>query len=344
MHPPHVPVAVPMYGWTGPSPTLAMKSNPLPNAPPIPTSSIESYFMKSRDLGFVIHAILKPVLLLQQEVSSIQEYDIQYWNIQRRKQLQKQQKGQSNEEAKLEEYESRTLRTEEWSQEKATLGYIAKTNITRPRALIKTSSSMNENDGGKEAKEGRTELWKARIYCDQANQAWIQVLSFCREQGPSVQQLQQQPFFMMWMKCLGLSSPSTLDSTAFLRLCYLRKGRNLVAQILSKHNLLPPSIGILLQNLLLPSCMAVACDHEDEEPLFRGIEFIVQSCHQMTVLIALLKNAQLKKQPPSMPFVECMQALLYRGKGVLTANPSMQSQWEEAEQEMTKQLTGTNKD
>ena len=64
-----------------------------------------------------------------------------------------------------------------------TLGYVAKSNVTRPRALIATPQPTPKKEDTEEKKQ-RANLWKARVYCDQAYQSYQKVIDIWRLAPP----------------------------------------------------------------------------------------------------------------------------------------------------------------
>jgi hypothetical protein len=81
-----VPVAVPLPqqgpAWQQPpqhmppQPRKMHFANPQLNAPPVPASVIESWFMKQRDISYVAHGILKSIHIASQQENINDKYDV----------------------------------------------------------------------------------------------------------------------------------------------------------------------------------------------------------------------------------------------------------------------------
>ena len=249
LHPPVMPVmAVPLpstMAWQSPPPPMMMMmsppppmppqrpvfANPHPTATPIPATVLSSKYMTARDIAFVVHGMLKPILM-SENLGTMSTYHLQYWtrhhpvkppmpsSIANRK-------GGigSSEEAKMDvasmQIQARHVKTKEWASDRKVLGSTGKTDVTRPRALIAISSSTiqtdteeskNDTDGLISIKQQRAALWKSRIYCDQAYQCYTAVLDH-RWQGPS-SSTSVQPQLLKLTKCLGISVQTVLVDIA----------------------------------------------------------------------------------------------------------------------------------
>jgi hypothetical protein len=253
-HPPVMPVmAVPLpstMAWQSPPPSMMMMTttppypppvpippqrpvfaNPHPTATPIPAAVLSSKFMTSRDIAFVVHGMLKPILM-SENLGTMSTYHLQYWTRHHPVKppvptsVAKRAGGiGSGDETKMDvtsmEIQARHVKTKEWASERKVLGSTGKTDVTRPRALIAISSSSiqtdtdeskSDVDGVASMKQQRAALWKSRIYCDQAYQCYTAVIDH-RWQGPTSSSTSVQPQLLKLTKCLGISVQTVLVDT-----------------------------------------------------------------------------------------------------------------------------------
>jgi hypothetical protein len=296
MHPGHLPHPQPRR--------RVVYANPHPNAPPIPAAALSSKFMSTRDVSYVIHAILKPILLAEQQRGRETDYDQAYW----RRHIQGpsptgggigpyQKKGArgGRKDMHEKEMESRHQKAKEWSSEHAVLGQTAKTNVTRPRALIaqpRVGKGDDDEAGGALTNDQRQRLqrqalWKARIYCDQAYQAYSRVVEIWRTAaaGPSSSSgvpVGLQPHLVKLLKCLGITSTNKIttgpdgtstkrekeyhsDEAVLALQMKLPKGRVLLARVLEQALLPPPAVQVLLPTALKVSYESKTTTGQDDD-------------------------------------------------------------------------------
>jgi len=398
-----VPVGMPAPGgpaWqTGPRPPPPQPPrrpvfcNPHPNAPPIPAQVLESRLMKSRDISYIIHSILKPVLMAG---FSEYDYDIQLLfrqsggrpfrpNMGRR--TGGGGKGGNNKnangdasamEAVEREMASREKKSKEWSAKNAVLGAVTKSNVARPRALIASpviaQGSQDKAESASEQKQ-RARLWKARIYCDQAYQAYLDVVDIWAKAAPGSVPPQVHGPLIRLMKCLGISPVATTDAskegpgaggdfkvdTSVLELFLkLSKGRTLFSRIVEQA-LLPPSA----IQAVLPSTLEIlykspipgdggnqgANGYEGnltDDRCFRAVTSVVQTLPSLSG-DTVLKCAETMKANSEASFsstarMECLHALLQRGNGMAgNPDPSLEAykaKWTETESSFLSILSG----
>jgi hypothetical protein len=321
--------------------------NPFPGAPPIPASALETGYMSARDIAYVVHAILKPVLA---EPVSEDDYFIQY--------LKRRMGGaQANPFAPKKprdmnsEMTSRETKSKEWASEKSTLGHVTKSNVARPRALIATPQPTPADQDHEHQKQ-RANLWKARVYCDQAYQAYQKVVDIWRAAslGGGVPP-QVQLHLAKLMKCMGIVMDNekkeyTVDSEALKLLSKLGKGRTLISRVLEQALLPPNAVQVLLPVLLsvvipLPN----ATKRSDSSPpmedftvdrLFRSITGIMLKLNVSSNMLVKCMESVLshgKVSISSPPRMECVHALLQKGGMVVSQDPSdeIKSAWGNAE-------------
>ena len=298
---PPYPVALPASlgpAWQTPRPPLLPSirvfCNPHPAAPPVPATALETKYMDARDIAYVVHSILKPVL-----TEGVSEDDYYIQMLRRFGGPQSNPLNPKHPKDISDEMLSRVNRAKEWSMEKGTLGYVAKTNVARPRALIATPVSASEQDS--EQKQ-RASLWKARIYCDQAYQSYQAVVDIWRSAPPGGVPPQVQVHLRKLMKCMGITlveNQYQVDGEAFKMLIKLSKGRTLLARTLEQALLPPNAVQSLLPVALdiLLACPTRKDDSMIDDRLFRSIAGVFQRLN--------LSNETL---------LECVQALQSNGK------------------------------
>jgi hypothetical protein len=350
--PPHnmaqqpVPVAMPAMGqaWQTRVPMPPPKPaycNPHPAARPIPAAALESSMMKSRDIAYVIHAILKPILA---EGMSDRDYFMQF--------LQKRagpQMNPANNRAPMDmdqERISRATKAKEWSNENAVLGHVAKANVARPRALIATAVSATEDSEQRQ----RASLWKARIYVDQAYQSFQAVVEIWAAAPPGAIPPQVQMHLMKLMKCLGITlidKEYIVDGEALKFFVKLPKGRTLFARILEKEVLYPNAVQALLPvalDMLLSFVLRKEDDASDDR-LFGAISRVVHRLNlTIDTVLASVNSIQANARAAlsSQARMQCVHALLQKGAMVAAQEPSeeIRAEWKQAEDEFMKILQG----
>jgi hypothetical protein len=330
--------------------------NPFPMAPPIPASALETNYMTARDIAFVVHAILKPVLA---EPMREDDYFIQH--------LQRQTGGtQPNPftPKKLtdmnSEIMSRDVKSKEWASEKSTLGYVPKSNVARPRALIATPQPTPTEQDNEHQKQ-RAILWKARVYCDQAYQAYQKVVDIWRAASPgSGVPPQVQLHLAKLMKCMGIvldnvKKEYTADIEALKLLSKLGKGRILISRVLEQALLPPNAVQALLPVLLnvvvpLPNTVTTSdagqpVDDVTVNRLFHAMTGIILKLNVSGgTLVKCLEVVQSHGRASiSSPLrMECVHALLQKGGTVIGQDPSdsVKSAWGIAERQFMSLLQG----
>jgi hypothetical protein len=238
--PPPTPYSTPQssVGMAPPPPVLRPRiyANPHPSAEPVPATNIPSQYMTPRDLCFVVHAILKPILT--QNARETCTYHLEYWmrHHPAAPPVMDLPKGSGNEQ----ELASRSAKATEWSKENKVLGTTSKSAVTRPRALIavvvSTDEEETENERSKQ-NQHRAALWKARVRCDQGYACFTQLQSSAAAR-------------IKLLKCFGVQN-GNLDVSIFQGVLKLAKGRTLLARTLEMYPevipmfLLPATITLL---------------------------------------------------------------------------------------------------
>ena len=255
-------------------PRRVVFANPHPAAAPVPATALQSRYMTARDISFVVHAMLKPILAAEQ-AGTMSTYHVQYWMRHHpvkppplpvaKRSLMQQDEEEGKDDFAAMEMVSRYKKSKEWSSQHKVLGQTAKTNVARPRALIavsNTSASEGTDKGSKQ--QQRAALWKSRIYCDQAYHCLTTVIDSWQS-SPGALSASVQPHLLKLTKCLGVSVETVVESDetqarnqykvdpAVLQLLLkLPKGKVLLARVLEQA-LLPPAI----VQALLPVALSV---------------------------------------------------------------------------------------
>ena len=319
-----------------------------PAAVPIQVSSITSSCMTTRDLAFVVHSILKPILLSGTAPS---DYHMRYFAQGR---AANNNNNNNNNDGPLspikgdwqQEATSREMKAKEWMKDTNSLGYISKTNVTRPRALIATPTLVSEEDV--EQKQ-RASLWKARLLIDQSYQACDALVEVWRAAPPGTVPPEVQHHLRKLFKCLGMTArdgsytmdPAKQDSIrSILR---MSKGRIMVARLV-ENALLPPKA----MQVLLPAAIGTALqvgkpNDPTDNRLFAGLARVISTLPGLenATLIETVQAAQQKEALASQVRMECVHALLRRGNAVAGSTPEFAEEWAKTQAEYMKLLETT---
>lgn len=332
------PVSAPGQAWQTPRPVAPMPvapqpqpakvfCNPYPRAPPLPASELVSSCMTSRDIAYVVHAILKPLLAAG---TSENDYYIQY--IKRRMGGPKADPvNPKRMKEATHDVESRTTKSKEWASEKSVLGHVTKSNVARPRALIATPQPTV--DPNKEQRQ-RANLWKARVYCDQAYQAYQSVIDIWTASSSNGKGIppQVQMHLVKLKKCMGIvldkdKKEYVVSDEALKLIAKLEKGRTLIARVLEQALLPPNAVQALLPPLLDILMGLPSGESEDKTTgrLFQAIAGIIPklSFSGETLVECLeiaLKHG--KSATSSMVRMGCLHSLLQKGAQVVPQDPS----------------------
>lgn len=373
-------------------PPMKIFCNPHPGAPPIPAHVLESRYMKSRDITYIVHSMMRPVLM-----AGISEHDYDIQVLHRRSggrpagprpnprgRKNPKDKNNKNDDPTLDaiqrEMVSREKKTKEWSTKNTALGHLPKSNVARPRALIASpvvaQANQDKSESATEQKQ-RARLWKARIYCDQAYQAYLDVVDIWAKAAPGSVPPQVHGPLIRLMKCLGItggSAPASsaapaeksnvggseykVDSQVLQLFLKLSKGRTLFARIVEQA-LLPPSaiqavlpatLDCLYKNPPLMESNGKPNPNGDstDDRCFRALTGVIQTLPALSG-DSVLQSAEIMKansEPAlsSTSRMECLHALLQRGNGMANTPDadleSYKTQWKETESSFMNILTG----
>lgn len=312
--------------------------NPHPAAPPIAATVLASKFMSARDIAYVVHGILRPVLA---EGISEDDYFIQFL---RRLGGQANPSNPQKQADANKEMVSRANKSKEWSSEKGVLGHVAKSNVARPRALIATPTAAASSEQDSDQKQ-RATLWKARIYCDQAYQSYQNVVDIWRSAPPGGVPPQVQKHLVKLMKCMGttlVDKDYKVEQDSLALLVKLSKGRTLISRVLEQALLPPNAVQALLPELLDALVASITkkqdkkVDEFSEERLFRAIGSVLQKLNvNSDTLLKCIDVVQKhgKVSLESGARMECLHTLLQKGTLVVGQDPSPEKRaaWGKAE-------------
>lgn len=316
-------------------------ANPQPDAPPVPANSLATRYMGVRDITYVVHSILKPILALG---TSPFDYDQVYWR--RRGQGLRPGKNAKGMEKLEKEMKSRGEKAKEWSDQHSTLGKSAKTNVARPRALIAQPVTA-EGVPGSEEKQRQT-LWKARIYCDQAYQAYMQVVETW-EKSPGPVPANLQPHLVKLLRCLGIAlkgdkeNPTyTIDPAGLSLILKLAKGRVLLARLLEQALLPPASVQVLLPQAL--KVLYEAKPDPVDDRVFAAWSRVINSLPDLSA-DCIVESTNIIKEHTNVALqsttrMQTVHGLLRRGSMLAANDPSFSEKWSEMESEFMKILGG----
>lgn len=231
----NIPMAMPMtpqnsMGIVTPHPTpvpvvpVRVFANPHPTAVPINATALSTPNMSARDICYVVHSILKPVL-----GSTEATYHLQYWMKHHPVKPPSSQKTPHKDfNAEL---EKRHEKARLWSADKKVLGSTVKSNVNRPRALIAVSMPEANTESS-----ARANLWKSRIYVDQGYAIFTT--------------FQNQPSQIVKLcKIFGMDN-QTVDQSVMALVLKLSKGKVLLARILENH-----MFPMVVVNVLVPATL-----------------------------------------------------------------------------------------
>jgi len=180
--------------------TRLLFNNPTPNAPPISANHVRSYFFTPRDLCYVVHSMMRPLITLD-------AYNDDYyrWGYDDRRARNLLSLGGNTPtgnntlpnpvwketKAKAQHIEDKyrgnvEKRADKWSTKQQTLGRTVKVNVKRPKALLATTGAAltmgatNDNDEQREDRSdedrARISLWSARMAIDRGYRAYLDLL------------------------------------------------------------------------------------------------------------------------------------------------------------------------
>jgi hypothetical protein len=280
--------------------------------------------MSARDIAYVIHSILKPVLSV--EVSE-DDYFIEF--LKRRvgnpqaNPIHPKRSRDMNQ-----EMISRESKSKEWASEKSTLGHVTKSNVTRPRALIATPQTTTTADQDTEQQRQRANLWRARIYCDQAYQSYQRVVEIWRTVPPGSVPPQVQLHLVKLMKCMGIALDNdrkvyTVDKESLKLLSKLSKGQTLIARVLEQA-LLPPNAAQALLPELLDVVIALPKTNRAQQQQQQQQQQPVMDTMAMDRLSRAITGVILKLNASGETLVRCLEVVESHGKSSLSSPAMME--------------------
>jgi hypothetical protein len=246
------------------------------------------------------------------------------------------------------EMKSRSAKAEEWSNEHSTLGKTSKGHVARPRALLAQPVATETAPVGEERQ--RQTLWKARIYCDQAYQAYMKVVELWDQSPGTTIPAKVQPHLVKLLRCLGISLKDdaekkpvyTVDPAGLTLLLKLPKGRVLMARLLEQALLPPASVQVLLPHAL-EIMYSVKPDPVDDRVFVawarvsNSLPDLSETCI-MDATKPILANPTAALQSTSR--MQTVHGLLRRGSALAASNSEFAEKWSVTENEFMKVLGG----
>jgi hypothetical protein len=336
-----------------------------PRAPPVPAQQLASQYMSARDIAYIVHALMRAIL--NTPINMDTDYHVQF--ILRRSGMLPPPTLTPKRDI-LQELASRHKKAHEWSTKQHTLGHVAKTNALRPRALIAPFAAANADDGDEDVENNtdasssnkqRASLWKARIYCDQAYQAYAALVATWKMHRAEASSSGGPPpmihtHLQKLLKCFGMKSPTEVDIHVLALLLKLRKGRVLVARVLEQALIPPTTVQSLLPPLLNILTAQAPPDTSDsnnqdairtDDRLFVTLATVLATVPDLST-DTLVDMAQIVLQHANTALaspcrMQCVHALLQRGSASCqTSNSNNESseQWNQVEAEFMAVLGG----
>merc|ERR1719199_1188214 len=182
--------------------TRLLFNNPTPGAPPISANHVRSYFFTPRDLCYVVHSMMRPLITLD-----AYNGDYYRWGYDDRRSRNLLSLGGNTPtgnnlpnpvwketKAKAQHIEDKyrgnvEKRADKWSTKQQTLGRTVKVNVKRPKALLATTgaaltmgAATNANDQDEQRQDrsdedrARISLWSARMAIDRGYRAYLDLL------------------------------------------------------------------------------------------------------------------------------------------------------------------------
>eukprot|EP00978_Attheya_sp_CCMP212_P004363 scaffold9510_cov58-Attheya_sp.AAC.3 len=340
-------------------------NNPSKGAPAVSAVLVKSSCMPPRDLCFVIHSMLRP--LLANTLDPLQD-DYYHVCLEERTRAsfglgdRNTKKVEHRPLQTTENFEQiRATKAKDWMAKSHSLGHVVKTNIKRPRALLQTPVLARDNkgddEGSEEVQEARVTVWKARASIDLGYRAYLELVDLQRllrtaSSGEERNQyLQQVPANVRDLQlCFGVMTdeggqPVLKARPALQRVLGMAKGRLLLARALES-GLLPHAAARVLLPPTLDTLLPMKPEGEHMDRLQSSLTGLVRtvqpSCTPtdslacLDVLLSLSlsssRNTNLKQSlGASRTLMEWVHAILARGGQLCSTNPTTQQEWNKKE-------------
>jgi len=303
-------------------------------APPIPATALESKMMKSRDVAYIVHSIMKPILMMGESPG---DYHIQLLERQSNSRV----RAQKSSVKKLDkEMRSRQSQSMSHMKEKSTLGHLAKANVARPRALIATPKRLATNDSDDAEQKQRAQLWKARVYVDQGYTAMHALVILWKNAAPGTVPPRVQTQLLRLLKCLGMSRVTNEEGEvmyemdvdkAMTSILKLSKGRTFVARVLEQALLPPNAVQVMLPPTMSAALKPLATTNvEDDHRLFSSFGRVIATLPTFSAetMVKAVDAVQTKEALETPARMECVHALLRRGSH-MSASPEATDEFKE---------------
>lgn len=314
-----------------PAPKIRVYCEVHPSAPPIPASSVKTSIMTPRDIAYVVHSILKPILL---SGTSPSDYHMRYFAA-----AAEASTPTKNKQDLVNEAASRLNKTKEWMKDKGTLGHVSKTDVSRPRALLATPTLVSEEDV--EQKQ-RASLWKARLHIDQGYQACSALVEIWQATPPGTVPPQVQHHLLKLFKCLGMAVDkdgvySVVKEESLRVVLKMSKGRVFVARLLEQALLPPGAVQVLLPTALRLAVEVGTPNDPTDNRVFGSMGRVVTTLAHLepACIVKSVEAVHSKQALTSQARMVCVHALLQRGNVMAANNPSFLDEWKQTEAKFT---------
>jgi len=339
-------MAVPVRGgpaWQSPppqpvpvAPTHRVYNNTHPRAPSIPATELSSKYMSARDIGYVVHGILRHVQAAG--ASSRDSYDVQYW-VRRTGSKQAEESVVNPKAAAMSSPVANTQKAQTWSKERNTLGLVTRTQVSRPRAVISTPlvAEAKTDDDDQDDRKLRAQLWKARLYFDKAYQAYTEIKQLWEISSPPPAAQLQGPLqdLLRYMGTQVSAGDYTVhDETTLALFLKLEKGVSLLSRILEEALLPPKAVHALIPHVTKLR-LQVDGNTQPDQRLFaimtRVIEKLPFAPAALIGLVDSVSAADSKQALSSPARMQCVHALLIQGSQLSSQDAAFAIQWKTTE-------------
>ncbi len=301
-------------------PPILFNNPHVTRVPPIRADLVASSRMAPRDILYVVHAMLRPLLPLVENPYDNDYYFQIFTERQGMSPAEKPAWKDEKEQIVGKELHFRQVvveRAKDWKEDKQTLGHIVKSDIKRPRALLAVPvlSKMGLTDEAITSNEEcsqRALLWKSRVLVDKGYQAHLELVEAHRLLTTNVTAEQGQELIrdiesnvVLLQSYFGLTianGKETVVDVPTLRACLnLSKGQELVARCMEERSLPHASACVLLPYIIC----TVFADARPTNMTDVAVAKEERLCRSLTALV-LLRNPAVSKDV----LLQCLEGMV----------------------------------
>jgi hypothetical protein len=250
-------------------PPILFNNPHVTRVPPIRADLVASSRMAPRDILYVVHAMLRPLLPLVENPYDNDYYFQIFTERQGMSPAEKPAWKDEKEQMVGKELHFRQVvveRAKDWKEDKQTLGHIVKSDIKRPRALLAVPvlskmGLIDEAITSNEECSQRAQLWRSRVLVDKGYQAHLELVEAHRLLTTNVTPEQGQELIrdiqsnvVLLQSYFGLTMANGKEPVVdvpTLRACLnLSKGQELVARCMEERSLPHASACVLLPYII----------------------------------------------------------------------------------------------